>query len=278
MWPKFAIWSANFSAGVKRPGRRGSAMSLEVENQPMIATPTAHSAKPEQERATAAARPAASPCLSILLPVRNEGVNIRIMLKVLHAVVDVPHEVLVVYDDPADETCTVVAGNAAGTPGIRPVLNTLGRGVINAIRAGVAVAEGRVRPDFRRRRSWAGARDRGHALAHRRRLRIRELHAVLLRRAATGRLNHRRRRSRSRQQNLPRDFRLRPDRCDNRHQDVPPRSFARLHLEARPIGWAVAFEMSIKCSGGNDARRGADHLNRSPLRRKIHVPSWSVGI
>ena len=38
--------------------------------------------------------------LSILIPVRNEGVNIRIMLKILKAVVSVTHEALIVYDDP----------------------------------------------------------------------------------------------------------------------------------------------------------------------------------
>ena len=47
--------------------------------------------------------------LSILLPVRNEGINLRIMLKILRAVVDLPHEVLVVYDSTGDDSIAVYA-------------------------------------------------------------------------------------------------------------------------------------------------------------------------
>jgi glycosyltransferase involved in cell wall biosynthesis len=46
--------------------------------------------------------------LSILLPVRNEGINLRIMLKILRAVVELPHEVLVVYDSDNDNSIPVV--------------------------------------------------------------------------------------------------------------------------------------------------------------------------
>ncbi len=46
--------------------------------------------------------------LSILLPVRNEGINLGIMLKILRAVMDEPHEVLVVYDSPDDNSIGVV--------------------------------------------------------------------------------------------------------------------------------------------------------------------------
>ena len=34
--------------------------------------------------------------LSILMPVRNEGINLKIMLKILRAVLEIEHEVLVV--------------------------------------------------------------------------------------------------------------------------------------------------------------------------------------
>ncbi len=47
--------------------------------------------------------------LSILVPVRNEGLNVRVMLKVLRAVVEVPHEVLVVHDEADDDSVAVVA-------------------------------------------------------------------------------------------------------------------------------------------------------------------------
>ena len=80
--------------------------------------------------------------LSVLLPVRNEGINLRIMLKLLRGMVDVSHEVLVVYDDPADDSVEVVNAMRREYAEIRPVLNTLGRGVVNAIRAGVAASTG----------------------------------------------------------------------------------------------------------------------------------------
>ena len=45
-----------------------------------------------------------SPCtLTILMPVRNEGINLRIMLKILSAIVEVPYEVLIVHDTAEDE-------------------------------------------------------------------------------------------------------------------------------------------------------------------------------
>jgi glycosyltransferase involved in cell wall biosynthesis len=80
--------------------------------------------------------------LSILLPVRNEGINLRIMLKILAAAVEVPHEVLVVYDQPGDDSIPVVSKLQAECPHVRLIHNTLGLGVINAIRAGVGAAQG----------------------------------------------------------------------------------------------------------------------------------------
>ncbi len=79
--------------------------------------------------------------LAILIPVLNEGVNLRIMLKILRATVDVPHEVLVVCDSQDDDSIPVVEAMRSEYPNARVVLNTLGRGVINAVRAGVAAAE-----------------------------------------------------------------------------------------------------------------------------------------
>src|SRR5436190_23169269 len=76
--------------------------------------------------------------LSILLPVRNEGINLRIMLKILRAVVDLPHEVLVVYDSATDDSIPVVEEVRENYPELRGIHNTLGNGVVNAIRSGVA--------------------------------------------------------------------------------------------------------------------------------------------
>jgi glycosyltransferase involved in cell wall biosynthesis len=80
--------------------------------------------------------------LSILMPVRNEGVNIKIMLKILKAVVEVPHEVLIVHDDPADDAVPTVKALQAQYPDARLVHNTIGKGVLNAIRSGVAASRG----------------------------------------------------------------------------------------------------------------------------------------
>ena len=81
--------------------------------------------------------------ISILLPVRNEGINLKIMLKILRAVLDVEHEVLVICDDPADTSIPVVHLMQQEYPNLRLILNPFGRGVTNAIHAGVDAASGR---------------------------------------------------------------------------------------------------------------------------------------
>jgi len=80
--------------------------------------------------------------LSILIPVRNEGINIKIMLKILRAVVDVPHEVLIVHDSLEDDTIPAVQSVQEDYPNVKLVHNNLGMGVINAIKSGVNAAEG----------------------------------------------------------------------------------------------------------------------------------------
>lgn len=80
------------------------------------------------------------PVLSIVLPVRNEGINLRTMLKMLAGMLEVPHEVLVVYDDPGDDSLPLLASLAR--TGLRAVYNSDGPGVPNAIRAGVAASRG----------------------------------------------------------------------------------------------------------------------------------------
>src|SRR5881227_390631 len=94
--------------------------------------------------ASAETKPATDRCrmLSILLPVRNEGINLRIMLKILRSVVELPHEVLVVYDSANDDSIAVINDVHQIYPELRGVQNTLGNGVVNAIRAGVAASEG----------------------------------------------------------------------------------------------------------------------------------------
>lgn len=81
--------------------------------------------------------------LSILLPVRNEGMNLRIMLKILQAVLEYPHEVLVIHDSAEDDSIPAVKAMQSRYENLRLVHNTLGRGVINALRAGVKEARGK---------------------------------------------------------------------------------------------------------------------------------------
>src|SRR4030088_3004501 len=76
--------------------------------------------------------------LSILLPVRNEGINLRIMLKILRAVVDATHEVLAVYDREGDDSLPVVEAMMPIYPELRLILNKRGVGVLNALAAGIA--------------------------------------------------------------------------------------------------------------------------------------------
>ncbi len=75
--------------------------------------------------------------LSILMPVRNEGVTIEIMLKILRSVIEVSHEILIIYDDPGDASISVVEKLQPRYPHVRLVHNKLGKGVGNAIRSGI---------------------------------------------------------------------------------------------------------------------------------------------
>ena len=81
---------------------------------------------------------AASPLLSIVLPVYNEGDAVEPVLRAMAAGVRTPHELVVVYDFDEDTTVPVIERLAASIPGLRGLRNDLGRGVLNAMRAGIA--------------------------------------------------------------------------------------------------------------------------------------------
>lgn len=81
---------------------------------------------------------APAPELSIVLPVYNEGEAVTPVLRALAAGVRTPHELVVVYDFDADTTVPVVARLATEIPGLRGLRNDLGRGVLNAMKAGIA--------------------------------------------------------------------------------------------------------------------------------------------
>jgi dolichol-phosphate mannosyltransferase len=76
--------------------------------------------------------------LSIVLPVYNEGDAVEPVLRALSAGVRTPHELVVVYDFDGDTTVPVIARLADEIPGLRGLRNDLGRGVLNAMKAGIA--------------------------------------------------------------------------------------------------------------------------------------------
>ena len=76
--------------------------------------------------------------LSIVLPVYNEGEAVEPILRALSAGVKTRHELVVVYDFDGDTTVPVVARLAAEIPGLRGLRNDLGRGVLNAMKTGIA--------------------------------------------------------------------------------------------------------------------------------------------
>ena len=84
----------------------------------------------------------AGPELSIVLPVYNEGEAVEPVLRAMSAAVRTPHEMLVVYDFDEDTTVPVIRRLETELPGLRGHRNTLGRGVLNAMKAGIAASRG----------------------------------------------------------------------------------------------------------------------------------------
>ena len=86
---------------------------------------------------------ARAPVVSIVVPVYKEGPAVAPILTALDAAVGAPHEILVVYDFDEDPTVPVIASLARQHPTIRGHRNDLGRGVLNALKAGLAASSGR---------------------------------------------------------------------------------------------------------------------------------------
>ena len=84
---------------------------------------------------------AETPALSVVIPVYNEGENV---VPTLRGIVERsrtrPLEVLVVYDFDGDTTVPVVKRLQADIPELQLHRNTIGRGVLNAIKSGLAAA------------------------------------------------------------------------------------------------------------------------------------------
>ena len=83
-----------------------------------------------------------APVLSVVMPVFKEGEAVEPVLLALAAAIAEPHEILVVYDFDEDPTVPVIERLAAELPAIRGLRNDLGRGVLNAMKAGLAASSG----------------------------------------------------------------------------------------------------------------------------------------
>jgi glycosyltransferase involved in cell wall biosynthesis len=79
-----------------------------------------------------------TPELAIVLPVYNEGDAVEPVLRLLSAGVRTSHELVVVYDFDEDSTVPVVERLRGELPALRGLRNDLGRGVLNAMKAGIA--------------------------------------------------------------------------------------------------------------------------------------------
>ena len=83
-----------------------------------------------------------APELSVVMPVYNEGEAVEPVLRALDSAVRTPHEILVVYDFDGDTTVPVIVRLTPEIDGLRGLRNDLGRGVLNAMKAGLAEARG----------------------------------------------------------------------------------------------------------------------------------------
>jgi dolichol-phosphate mannosyltransferase len=83
------------------------------------------------------------PTLSIVVPVYNEGEAVVPVLRTLDAAVNASHEILVVYDFDGDTTVPVISRLETELPTVRGHRNDIGRGVLNAMKSGIAASRGR---------------------------------------------------------------------------------------------------------------------------------------
>jgi glycosyltransferase involved in cell wall biosynthesis len=82
--------------------------------------------------------------ISLVVPVYNEAANIAPFLRDVEAAVLEAHETLIVYDFPEDNTLPAITAMEPPCANVRLVHNTLGRGVLNALKAGFAASQGDV--------------------------------------------------------------------------------------------------------------------------------------
>ncbi len=84
----------------------------------------------------------ATPTLSVVMPVFKEGEAVEPVIRALTGSISSSHEILVVYDFDEDPTVPVIERLALELPSVRGLRNDLGRGVLNAMKAGIAESRG----------------------------------------------------------------------------------------------------------------------------------------
>ena len=77
--------------------------------------------------------------LSILVCVRNKGANIKAMFKILHAMIEVSHEILFIHDDPDDDCVELVNSLKSRDPNTRLIHNQSGIGVAIALTSAMVI-------------------------------------------------------------------------------------------------------------------------------------------
>ena len=80
--------------------------------------------------------------LSIVMPVYNEG---KVIVKTIYGVetkVEIPHELLIIYDIDRDTTIKPAQNLQKKYPNVKLVKNIYGRGALNELKTGLKVAQG----------------------------------------------------------------------------------------------------------------------------------------
>ena len=85
-----------------------------------------------------------TPRVSIVIPAYNEGKSLVAVLDRIAENVELPFEILVVYDLEEDSTAPVASSYSNNDHRVKPLLNTYGRGPAQAIRFGIDHAQAEV--------------------------------------------------------------------------------------------------------------------------------------
>lgn len=184
--------------------------------------------------------------IAILLPVRNEDLNLQIMIRILDSFLEVSHEIIVIVDDEEDTSVALVRDMQSQFPHLQLAINTLGRGIPNAIKTGCLAANSEYILIF-------AADELGPILAINNMLQLAEQGCEFV--SCTRYAYGGRRFGGSRIGKLLSGIANRTFNWISGcaftdattgiklfRKDV----FEKLNLESNPVGWAVAFEMSIK--------------------------------